>query len=121
MEMSGKGSGLIELTPENIDEVPEGPGMFELVATSQKVIYVDHAGEEGLREAIREIVEEHVLSVATFFRYTVTADEAEAQELARRRIAAERPPHNVGYDRYRGSDTKLSKQGRRVRQAVPNP
>lgn len=121
MESSGKASGLIELSPEEIEEVPEGPGVFELIATSQKVIYVDSAGERGLREAIREIFEEHVLSVATFFRYTTTADEAEAQELARRKIEAERPPHNVGYDRYRFSDTKISKQGRRVRHAAPNP
>jgi len=121
VEMSGKASGLIELTPENVEDVPEKPGVFELVATSQKVIYVDHAGDRGLREAIREIVEEHVLSVATFFRYTVTGDESRAEELARQRILSERPPHNVGYGRYRFSDTELSKQGRRVRQAVPNP
>lgn len=121
MPTTAQESGLIELTPENIENVPDGPGVFQIISVGQKVVYVGHSGDRGLRESIWEIVEEHVLAVASFFRYVTTSDEETARELALQYVERYRPPHNVGYGRYRSGDTTLPRQGHRVRQAVPNP
>ncbi|MFQ5743347.1 MAG: hypothetical protein ACE5HV_07135 [Acidobacteriota bacterium] len=114
-------SGLIELTADRIEKVPEGPGVFMMVSPGQKVIYVGHAGDSGLRESLWRVFEQEALPAASYFRYQSTADAATAEALASERIEALKPPHNIGYGRFRNGEVSVPKQARSVRQAAPNP
>jgi len=59
----------IELTPDNIAQVPEKDGVYELGDGDGNIIYI--AGTPNLREGIREKMEEDnpCLKEARFFRY----------------------------------------------------
>ena len=121
VQTSAPESGLIELTPEHVEELPDGPGVFQLVSPGQKVIYVGHGGEKGVRESLWEIIEEQAITGVGFFRYQIAADPAAAEELAARYVEELKPTYNLGYGRFRNSEVTRSRQGRTVRRAAPNP
>jgi excinuclease UvrABC nuclease subunit len=121
VDVTAADSGLIALVPDNIDKLPEEPGVFLIVAPGQKVIYIGHAGDEGLRSSLWSFFEEHAIPAAAFFRYRTARDGSIAEVLAGDYINAMKPPYNVGYGRYRSSETSLTRGKRKIRQAAVNP
>ena len=121
MAKDGSMTGLIDFLPENVEKVPDEPGVYLVLATGQKVMYVGVASQGGLRESLWQIIEEQPFGVTEYFRYQVAADAAAAEELAVQCIAEHKPPHNLGYGRFRNDEVKLPKQGHSIRQAAPNP
>ncbi len=121
METPTKPSGLIEFIPENVENVPDECGVFFVLASGQKVMYVGQAGERSLRESLWRVFEEQPFGVIEYFRYLVVPDSAAAEETANRYIAELKPPHNLGYGRFRNDEVKVSKQGHSIRHAAPNP
>ena len=121
MANGGGMSGLIDFLPKNVEKVPDEPGVFLVLASGQKVIYAGVAGDTGLRESLWQIIEQQPFGVIEYFRYETASDAAAAEELCEGYIAEFKPPHNVGYGRFRNEEVKLPKQGHSIRQAVPNP
>jgi len=121
VDVTAADSGLIDFIPENIDRLPEEPGVFLIVSPGQKVIYVGYAGEGGLRNSLWEFFEDRAIPAAAFFRYRTARDVSIAEVLAGDYINAMKPPYNVGYGRYRPFETSLTKGKREIRQAAVNP
>ncbi len=121
MEAIAKESGLIEFIPENVEQAPEEPGVYLVVTTSQKVIYVGQTGDRGIRESLWEVLEEQPFGAIEYFRYVVAADPAQAKKIAGRYINELKPPHNLGYGRFRNEEVEIPKQGHSIRRAAPNP
>jgi excinuclease UvrABC nuclease subunit len=118
---AGNSSGLIEFIPENVEKVPEDSGVFLIIASGQKVLYVGETGDKGLRESLWAVLEEHPFGATEYFRYIVESDVAKASEVAKELIAEHKPPHNLGYSRFRSEEVKVPKQGHSIRHAAPNP
>lgn len=121
MEATDKASGLIEFIPQNVEKAPEEPGVFLVVASGQKVMYVGRTKERSLRESLWAVLDEQPFGAIEYFRYIVEADEAAAERIANDLIAEIKPPHNLGYGRFRNEEVKLPKQGHAIRYAAPNP
>ena len=121
MGAAGKASGLIEFIPENVEKVPEDAGVFQVIASSQKVMYVGKTGAKGLRESLWGVLEEQPFGATEYFRYIVETDDAEASEVAEQLIAELKPPHNLGYGRFRNEEVTVPRQGHSIRYAAPNP
>jgi hypothetical protein len=114
-------SGLIEFIPENIEEAPDEPGVFLIIASGQKVMYVGTTAGRGLRESLWNVLEEQPFGVVEYFRYSVEADEEKAGELVDALIAELKPPHNIGYGRFRNEEVTPSRQAHSIRHSAPNP
>ena len=121
MEAVANDSGLIEFIPENVEQTPEEPGVYLVVTSSQKVIYVGQTGDRGIRESLWEVLEEQPFGAIEYFRYVVATDSARAEEIAGRYISELKPPHNLGYGRFRNEEVELPKQGHSIRHSAPNP
>ena len=121
MEAPAHTSGLIEFIPENVEKAPEEPGVFLVIAPGQKLMYVGLSGEQSLRESLWSVIEEQPFGVVEYFRYAVEPDPAAAKALAQSFIEEHKPPHNMGFGRFRNDQVKLSKQGHSIRHAAPNP
>jgi len=114
-------SGLIEFIPENVEKAPEDAGVFQVVASGQKVMYVGDTEGKGLRESLWNVLEEQPFGATEYFRYIVESDVAKAAEIAAALIAEIKPPHNLGYGRFRNEEVTVSRQGHSIRHAAPNP
>ena len=121
MESTGKTSGLIEFIPENVEKVPEEAGVYQVVAAGQKVVYVGLTNDRTLRESLFAVLDEQPFGAIEYFRYNVQPDAAAARALADGLIEEHKPPHNLGYGRFRNEEVKLPKQGHSIRHAAPNP
>ena len=115
------GSGLVKLSPERIDALPEGSAHFRLRSSGQRVMYVGAAAEEGLREAVRSLVAGQPVAGLATLEYDVALSAEAARDAAAADIALLKPLYNEGFGRYRHSDSHLPKKGRRVRTAMHNP
>lgn len=115
------GSGLIALTPEAIERLPEDAGHYRLRSSGQRIMFIGHAGDLGLRETLRQVGQSHVVAGIATLEYS-TADSSEAAaEAAEREIRELKPLYNMGFGRYRNSDTSLPKTGHSIRKAMQNP
>ena len=121
MQAAGNASGLIEFIPENIEKAPEDGGVFLVIASGQKVMYVGETQGKGLRETLWNVLEEQPFGATEYFRYIVENDAAKAHEIAAGFIAELKPPHNLGYGRFRNEEVEVSRQGHSIRHAAPNP
>ena len=121
MEAAANASGLIEFIPENVEKVPEGPGVFLIIASGQKVMYVGKTTDNSLRESLWNVLEEQPFGATEYFKYIAEDDAAKADEIAASLIADLKPPHNLGYGRFRNEEVKLSRQAHSIRHAAPNP
>ena len=121
MEAAENVSGLIELIPKNVEKVPEGAGVFLIIASSQKVLYVGTTGDKGLRESLWNVLEQQPFGATEYFRFLAESDAARADEVATELIAGFKPPHNLGYSRFRNEEVTVSLQGHSIRYAAPNP
>lgn len=114
-------SGLIEFIPENVEKAPESAGVFLIIASGQKVLYVAPTAGKSIRESLWNVLEEQPFGATEYFRYVVEGDEQKAADIAARLIEEHKPPHNVGYSRFRNEEVKLPRQGHSIRHAAPNP
>ena len=121
MQAAGNASGLIEFIPEYVEKAPDDSGVFLIIASGQKVLYVGETGEKGLRESLWKVLEEHPFGATEYFRYIVEPDAEKARKVAADLVAELKPPHNLGYGRFRNEEVKLPKQGHSIRQSSPNP
>jgi len=118
---AGNSSGLIEFIPANVEKVPEDAGVFQVIASGQKILYVGKTQGKGLRESLWSVLEEQPFGATEYFRYVVETDDAKAAEIAEQLIAEIKPPHNLGYGRFRNEEVSVPKQGHSIRRAAPNP
>lgn len=114
-------SGLLSLSPDLIESLPEVPATYRLRAVGQRVMYVGHAGAEGLREAIRGISETQQFAGIASLEYAVASSPEAAKAAAEDRIRVEKPLYNMGFGRYRNTELSLPKTGHRIRKAIRNP
>lgn len=114
-------SGFREFDADEIDSVPDAPGVFRLYSSGQRLIYVGHAGEEGLRRALTDLHAAKTIPGVGLFEYEGTDDADSAAERAQRQIEQLKPLCNLGFGRYRSGETGLPRQGHRVRLAIRNP
>lgn len=114
-------SGIMDLTPETVETLPEKPALYRLLASSQRVMYIGHAGEEGLRNAIRKAVQGQLAAGIVLLEYEPKPTSEAAELAAREEIRALKPLYNEGFGRYRNSDFSLPKKGHRIRKAMQNP
>lgn len=121
MQAVGNASGLIEFLPENVEKAPSEPGVFLVVASGQKVMYVGSTGDKGLRESLWNVIEEQPFGATEYFRYIVEPDATKAAGIVDALIDELKPPHNLGYGRFRNEEVKLPRQGHSIRHAAPNP
>ena len=121
MEAAGNITGLIEFIPENVEKAPEDPGVFLLISSSQKVLYVGTTDAKGLRESLWNLLEEQPFGATGYFKYVAEPDAAKAVEINAELIAEHKPPHNLGYSRFRNEEVTLPKQGHSIRHSAPNP
>jgi len=114
-------SGLIEFIPENVERAPETAGVYLVIASGQKVLYVATSGGKSIRESLWNVLEEQPFGATEYFRYIVETDPQKAADIAAGLIEKHKPPHNVGYSRFRNEEVKLPRQGHSIRHAAPNP
>lgn len=114
-------SGFIEITPEAVEALPEGPGHYRIRSPGQRIMFVGHSGSEGLRTAVREIVSGSPIAGYATVEYEVADSDERAARAAEADIGAFKPLYNEGFGRYRPSETHLPKKGHRVRPAMHNP
>lgn len=115
------GSGFIEITPDTIETLPESPGHYRIRSPGQRIMYVGHAGSEGLRAAIREVVSGRPVAGYATVEYEAADSPEAAAQAAEHEIDVFKPLYNEGFGRYRATDTTLPKKGHRVRPAMHNP
>jgi len=114
-------SGTIDLDPGTIDLLPDSPGHYRLRTSGQRVILAGHAGEEGLRSAVRSLWRTRAVAGVSTIDYAVEETAEAAAEAAARDIAELRPLYNEGLNRYRNPDRTLPTTGRRTRRAMHHP
>jgi excinuclease UvrABC nuclease subunit len=114
-------SGLIEFIPENVEKVPDEPGVYLIIASGQKILYVAATAGKGLRESLWNVIEEQPFGATEYFRYIVEKDEEKAAEIVTTLINEHKPPHNIGYRRFRNEEVRVPRQGHSIRHAAPNP
>lgn len=114
-------SGLIALKPASIGKLPESPGYFRLRSSGQRIMYVGHAGDEGLRQTVGEAAASAPVAGVSYVEYSSTTDAGGAEAAAQADIDRLKPLYNLGYGRYRNAELSLPKKGRRIRKAIHNP
>lgn len=114
-------SGLIDLTPEMVETLPEEPALYRLLASSQRIMYIGYAGEEGLRNAVRKDIQRRMAAGIVLLEYEPKKTPEAAEAAARESIKALKPLYNEGFGRYRNNDVSLPKAGHRIRKAMQNP
>ena len=114
-------SGMVDLGPGTIERLPESPGHYRLRTSGQRVMIVGHAGEEGLRSAVRSIWRTRAVAGVSTIDYAVDETADEAAEAAARDIRELRPLYNEGLGRYRNPDRTLPTTGRTTRRAMHHP
>ena len=114
-------SGIIKLDGAAIDGLPELPGHYRLLSSGQSVMFVGHAGDEGLREAIRGAYEKSPVAGVVLLEYSQTDTSASAADAAENEVLRLKPLYNEGYGRFRNSELSLPKKGHRIRKAMQNP
>ena len=121
MNAAGNISGLIEFIPENVEKAPEDLGVFLIISSSQKVLYVGTTDAKGLRESLWNVLEEQPFGAPGYFKYVAEPDSEKVDEITAELIAEHKPPHNLGYGRFRNEEITLPKQGHSIRHSAPNP
>lgn len=114
-------SGFVEVTPEKIETLPAAPGHYRIRSPGQRIMYVGHAGSEGLRAAVQDVVAGHPIAGYATVEYDVSESVEAAGRAAEHEIDVFKPLYNDGFGRYRTADTHLPKKGHRVRSAMQNP
>ena len=114
-------SGIIKLDGAAIDGLPESPGHYRLLSSGQSVMLVGHAGDEGLRAAVRTAYEKAPVAGVALLEYSRTDTSASAATAAEDEVSRLKPLYNEGYGRYRNSELVLPKKGHRIRKAMKNP
>lgn len=114
-------SGMIDLDDAAIDDLPESPGYYRLLSSGQSVMLVGHAGDEGLREAVRGAYEKSPVAGVVLLEYSQTDTSDLAAAAAEDEVARLKPLYNEGYGRFRNSELSLPKKGHRIRKAMQNP
>ncbi len=104
----------------DFDRMPEEPAIYRLRSSGQRIMYVGHAGDEGLREALTTLLTGQSMTGVRFVEYEVMTADA-AQAAAEAEIDVLKPLYNTGFGRFRNSDVRLPKQARRIRTAMDNP
>ncbi len=115
------GSGLIELTRQAIERLPDDAGHYRLRSSGQRVMFVGHAGDLGLRETLRQVSQSHIVAGIATLEYVIADTSESAAEEAEREIRELKPLYNMGFGRYRNSDLRLPKKGHSIRKAMQNP
>ena len=121
MKAAGNISGLIEFIPENVEKAPEDSGVFLIVSSSQKVLYVGTTDGKSLRESLWNVLEEQPFGAPGYLKYVAEPDSEKVDEITAELIAEHKPPHNLGYGRFRNEEITLPKQGHSIRHSAPNP
>ena len=121
VEAAGNISGLIEFIPENVEKAPEDSGVLLIISSSQKVLYVGTTAAKSLRESLWNLLEEQPFGATGYFKYVAEPDPANVDEITAELIAEHKPPHNLGYGRFRNEEITLPKQGHSIRHSAPNP
>lgn len=114
-------SGIRSFEPARLEELPESPGVYRIYSYGQKAIYVGHAGDEGLREALWELYESGALGGAAYFDFAVCDDEETADSRAADEIESLKPIYNIGFGRLRNDELTVPKQGHGVRREGLDP
>jgi len=114
-------SGIIKLDGPAIDGLPESPGYYRLLSSGQSVMLVGHAGDEGLRAAVRRAYTHAPAAGVVLLEYSQTDTSASAAAAAEDEVARLKPLYNEGYGRFRNSELILPKKGHRIRKAMKNP
>ena len=114
-------SGLLELTPDLVEALPEGPAVFRLRSPAQRVMFVGHAGEDGLRAAVAVLTRTVAMAGMATLEYESADSAEEAATRAETDITELKPLYNDGFGRFRNSDLHLPKKGHRIRAAMRNP
>ena len=114
-------SGLLELTPGVIDGLPETSAVFRLRSSGQRVMYVGYAGDQGLREVVRELVGGGPIAGISRLEYSLADGVNAAEAAAEDEIRRYKPLYNEGFGRLRNSEATLPRKGHRIRKAMPNP
>jgi len=114
-------SGLIEITPEAVDRLPETAAWFRLRSPGQKVVYVGHAGAGKLAEAVRGFLMAQPVAGVETVEYEPASDQEAARVAAEADVEALRPLYNTGFERYRTTETILPTKGPGTRRAMHNP
>ena len=114
-------SGLLDLNYDLIDRLPKQAAHYRLRASGQRVMYVGHAGAEGLSAAVRTVLRNPLVAGITLLEYELLDDEAAAEEAANCDIKGLKPLYNEGFSRFRNTDVSLPKAGHRIRKAIQNP
>ncbi len=68
--------------PAQLDQLPDGSGVFVLIDGNDDVVCVDHAGEVSMREAVDRYMEDAIGVGVERFRWFLTADRKSAADLA---------------------------------------
>ncbi len=114
-------SGMIQLDGATIENLPEVPAHYRLLSSGQRVMAVGHAGEEGLREAIRQAYGYSPVAGVALIEYSQTDSPDSAAAAAEEEASTLKPLYNEGFGRYRNSELSLPKKGHRIREAMKNP
>ncbi len=114
-------SGILELTPGVIDGLPETPAVFRLRSSGQRVMYIGHAGDQGLRDVVRELCGAAPVVGISRLEYSLIDEASAAEAAAEDEIRRYKPLYNEGFGRYRNSELSLPKKGHRIRKAMHNP
>ena len=67
------------------------------------------------------MLEEQPFGVPGYFKYVAEPDSEKVDEITAELIAEHKPPHNLGYSRFRNEELTLPKQGHSIRHSAPNP
>lgn len=114
-------SGLLVLDQDLIERLPEQPAHYRLRASGQRVMYVGHAAEEGLQQAIRTMLRSPLVAGLSSLEYQLADDSSAAEVAAREDINGLKPLYNDGFGRFRNTDVSLPTKGHRIRKAIQNP
>ncbi len=114
-------SGIIKLDGPAIDNLPESPGHYRLLSSGQSVMLVGHAGDEGLRVAVRTACQNSPAAGVALLEYSQTDTSDSAAAAAEDEVSRLKPLYNEGYGRFRNSELILPKKGHRIRKAMKNP
>ncbi len=114
-------SGILELTPGIIEGLPETSAVFRLRSSGQRVMYIGHAGDQGLRDAVRELCGAAPVAGISRLEYSLIEGASAAEAAADEEIRRYKPLYNEGFGRFRNSEIGLPKKGHRIRKAMHNP
>jgi hypothetical protein len=120
-DRSALSSGLVPFDLDHIEDLADGPAVFRLRASGQRVVYVGHADRSGLAAELSRLHRSGVFHAIERFEYDPIDDPEEAAQEARRQIDALRPLYNTGFSRFRNTFSEPPRRGPKLRPASPNP